>query len=103
MAATVGDHAVVQDFDSFAGGALAKPWNEGVEKAGEPRQKKRAREGQGDALMLEIALADGLRMADEQARKHGQTPLQPKQYIALFFKIIPVYCCHQVNLWEILP
>ena len=72
MPATVDDHTSVQDFDSFAGGALAKPWNEGVEKASEPRQKKRAREGQGDTLMLEIALADGLGMADKKAREHGR-------------------------------
>jgi hypothetical protein len=74
MPATVDDHTSVQDFDSFAGGALAKPWNEGVEKAGEPRQKKRAREGQGDTLMLEITLADGLGMADKKACEHGRVP-----------------------------
>ena len=45
-----------------------------MEKAGEAGQKKRAREGQGDALMLEIAFADGLGMADKKAREHGRIP-----------------------------
>ena len=85
------DHAPVQRFDPLAGGTLAKAGHEGMQKAGAAGKKQGPGKGKGHALMLEIAFADGLRMADKQARKHGHYPVSvPKQYIALFFEIIPI-------------
>jgi len=45
-----------------------------MEKAGEAGQKKRPGKGNGLALMLEIALPDGLGMGEKKPRKHGQAP-----------------------------
>ena len=45
-----------------------------LEKAGEAGQKKRPGKGNGLALMLEIALPDGLGMGEKKPRKHGQAP-----------------------------
>ena len=72
--AAAGDHALVQDGDPAGGGAFAKTWDHGMEKAGETGQKKRTGEGNGLALMLEIALPDGLGMGEKKPRKHGQAP-----------------------------
>lgn len=66
----------MQGLDPLAGGALAKTGNEGMEKTGAARQKQRAGKRKRHALMLEITFADGLRMADEQTRKHGRTPFE---------------------------
>ena len=68
----MGDHAPMQRFDPLAGGALAKAGHEGMQKAGAAGKKQAAGKGKSHALMLEITFADGLRMADKQARKHGQ-------------------------------
>ena len=73
--AAVGDHAFMQHGDAVGGGALAKPWDHGMQKAGKTRQKKRAGEGKRHALMLEIAFPDGLGMGDEKPRKHDQDPI----------------------------
>jgi hypothetical protein len=72
--AAIGDHASMQRFDPLAGGALAKPRHESMQKAGAASHKQRTGKGKRHALMLEIAFSDGLRMADKQARKHGRTP-----------------------------
>jgi hypothetical protein len=72
--AATGDHALVQDGDPAGGGAFAKTWDHGMEKAGEAGQKKRTGEGNSLALMLEIGLPDGLGMGEKKPRKHGQDP-----------------------------
>jgi len=72
--AAAGDHAFVQDGDPAGSSAFAKTWDHGMEKAGEAGQKKRPGKGNGLALMLEIALPDGLGMGEKKPRKHGQAP-----------------------------
>ena len=72
--AAVGDHSAIQGLDPLAGGTLAQAGDEGMQKTGETCEKQGAREGKGDALMLQIAFADRLRMVDEQSSDHGQIP-----------------------------
>jgi hypothetical protein len=73
--AAIGHHAVVQFCDPAAGGAFAKPRNQGMDQAGAARQKQASGKGKSHPLMLEIVLADGLGMAEKQARKHDRIPL----------------------------
>jgi hypothetical protein len=73
--AAAGDQALVQDVNPAGSGAFAKTWDHGMEKTGEAGQQKRASEGNGLALMLEIGLPDGLGMGEKKPRKHGQDPV----------------------------
>ncbi len=104
MGAAVGDHPAVQGLDPLAGGPLAKAGDESVQEAGAAREKQASGKGKSDPLMLEIAFADRLRMADEQTRKHGQDPVQSREKsIALFLENVPVYYRLSVNLRENIP
>ncbi len=46
-----------------------------MEETGKPCQKQRTGEGEGHALVLQVAFADGLGMGEEKPREHGQDPI----------------------------
>lgn len=73
--AAMSDHAVMQHGDPAGRCAFAESRDHGMDKTGDARQKKWPGEGEGRALMLEIAFPDGLRMGEKEPGEHGQVPV----------------------------
>jgi hypothetical protein len=67
---SVRDHARMQAVYRPASCAGAKPRNDGVDGARQARDEKLGRKGEGDTLMLQIALSHRLRVRQEQGSNH---------------------------------
>lgn len=74
MAAAVDHQAIIEVGDGAAAGADAQTRDQGVDGAGQRGPQERQRKGEGHTLMLEIALAHGSRVIEEQAVEHGESP-----------------------------